>query len=162
MKYAAYYKRFLSSLIDIIFLYFMWVGAYYLYPQHYEFGFNVTLLFLVSILYHFAFYKYKGRTWGEKYLGLKLVFTREVQSKNFYYLVKAVIMSIVYCPFFSFREGSISFIIGSVILQFYPKIREKKILFWDFISKTAVIDERTSSVSEDKDRSNEESRTSDI
>lgn len=160
MKYAAYYKRILSSLIDIAILYTGLLGVYYFYPQDYEFGFTITVLFLCSIFYHFMLYRNKGQTFGEKYLGLKLIFTREVKSKDFYYLVKAFVLSIVYFPFFSMREGSIAFILGTLIIQFYPKIRKRKMLIWDLFSKTAVIDKRASSIL--KEKSNEEGRASDI
>jgi uncharacterized RDD family membrane protein YckC len=160
MKYAAYYKRILSSLIDLAFLYAGLVGIYYFYPQDFEFRFTITVFFFFSILYHFMLYRNKSQTFGEKYLGLKLVFTREVKNKDFYYLVKAFILSTVYFPFFSMREGSIAFILGTLIIQLYSKIRKKKILIWDLFSKTAVIDERASSILEEQ--SNEEGRASDL
>jgi hypothetical protein len=140
IKNASYFKRILSSLIDASILYSCLIGAYYFYPQHYEFWLNVIIIFLISIFYHFMLYKNQGKTFGEKYLGLKLIFTQEVYSKNLYYFIKAVIMSIVYVLFLLFWVGTVTFVIGSVLLQFEPRNRSQKILLWDLLSKTAVID----------------------
>ena len=141
MKYASYNKRILSSLIDLAILYSALVVIYYFYPDHYNFGLDITVFFLCSISYHFMFYKNQGHTVGEKTLKLKVVFTSKVKNKNLYYLIKAFVISTVYFPFFSMRSGAAAFIVGTIILQFYPKIREKKILIWDLFSKTAVVEE---------------------
>lgn len=146
VKYAPYYKRILSSVIDIALFYSSLVIIYLLYPESYDLRVNIVVLFLICIFYHFFFYKSKNQTFGEKYLGIKVIFLEEVQNKNFYYFIKALIISIVYFPFLAFKEGSISFILGSVLLQLYPKIREKKMLLWDLLSKTVVIDEKTPSI----------------
>ena len=164
MKYAPYYKRILSMIIDAGFYYCVMLAEYYIYPQDYEFRFNVIVLYVISIIINFMLYRNQGRSWGESVLRLKLIFTTDVDKdkKNFYLLLKAFILSSVYLPFYAMRGGAIGFILASVIMQFYPKIREKKLLFWDLASKTAVIDTRTSSILEEKERSNEEGGMSDI
>jgi hypothetical protein len=144
-------------IIDAAIIYIIWLGEYYLYPQHYEFGFNIFALFILSIFINLLLYKNQGRSWGESILRLKLIFTTEVDKdvKNFYLLLKAFILSSVYLPFYAMRAGAIGFILASVIMQLYPKVREKKILFWDLASKTAVIDLKASSRLEEQEQNNE-------
>jgi TRAP-type C4-dicarboxylate transport system permease small subunit len=139
-KNAPYYKRVLSLIIDAVFLYAIIAIIYYFYPQYYDFWFDISYLFLASIFLHYILYKKQGQTFGEKCIGIKLKFTQKVESKNINYLIKAFVMSIVYIPFFFYGMGTIIFIIGSLLIQLKPKIRSQKILLWDLLSQTVVID----------------------
>lgn len=67
-------------------------------------------------------------------------------------------ISSVYFPLV-FKESSISFILGSLLLQFYPKVRVKKKLIWDLVSNTVVIDERKTSTKKEKNK-NEKNKAS--
>lgn len=69
-NYASFYKRILSSLIDVTILYPCLAGIYFLYPDSFNLRANSVALFLVSILYHFMFDNKVSHTFGEKYLGL--------------------------------------------------------------------------------------------
>jgi hypothetical protein len=144
MKYAAYYKRVISSFIDVLILYFPCIILYYFY--HMDIGFIFKASFAIGIFYHFMFYKECNQTFGEMCLKLKLIFTSEVKHKNYYYLSKAFFLSSVYFPF-SFpaaKEFSVFCILVSIVSQIYPTIRTKKLLIWDVGSKTAVIEDEKS------------------
>lgn len=48
-KYAPYYKRVLSLIIDAVFLYAIIGMMYYFYPRYYDFWFDISYLFVASI-----------------------------------------------------------------------------------------------------------------
>lgn len=150
--YAPYYKRILSSLIDIIIFYCGLAYIYFFYPESFNLRVNSGAILLICICYHFYIYKTSNRTFGEHYLGLKTIFTKKVNHKNFLIFIRAVVISSVYFPLV-FKEVSISFILGTLLLQFLPEIRAKKILIWDFFSNTVVIDEKKSSSNKGNNKS---------
>lgn len=92
-NYAPFYKRILSSLIDITILYACLAGIYFFYPDSFNLRVNSVALFLVSIFYHFMFYNKVNHTFGEKYLGLKLILTKKVNHKKIWILIRAIMIS---------------------------------------------------------------------
>lgn len=142
MLYASYTKRIFSSLIDILLIYIPCIITIYICDINY--GLVLKVSFLVNIIYHYLSYKTQQRSIGEKIVGLKMIFVKEVKSKDKEYLIKAFLLSIVYLPLSLpiALQGSIVTVTFSILYQLSPQIRQKRQMMWDLASNTAVIDAR--------------------
>jgi RDD family. len=155
MKYAAYYKRIISSIIDLLILYAsllaIYCFLYFFYPWYCDLGFVLKITFFFGIFYHVILYKNEGKTYGERFLGLKLIFIKDTEYQIFYYLGRGFLLSLIYFPFaFPTREVAITFIIGSILLQLSPKARAKKMLLWDLMSNAVVVEESSIPTEDDE------------
>jgi len=148
-KYAPYYKKMLSGIIDssIIYLSAYLIMKYLPAEMRNEFYYKYIIhgLFISCLIYQYISYKNMGRTLGEHYLKIKPVFEIDAQNKKRKLFYRAFVKSIVFVPLGMMYISIIVFLL--IVLFLIPLLIEKtyrlkKILPWDLISGMVVIEDK--------------------
>ena len=142
---APYWKRFFSIIIDIAIIY----GFYWLivigtrnqvsYVRFMTYGFG--------IMYLYMFYSKMpdSRTIGYMIMKIKSLEIEKIPNKNKIYCWKAIYVATLFVPILSWM--SILFYVVTLVvnLMLWNKeevFRKNKVLIWDYISKTVVVEDK--------------------
>lgn len=150
-KYAAFWRRLLSAIIDLIIIYSVFFFIKFIsipsLTTEIALSFNkyiYAITFIDSIIILFIFYVKFGRTIGDYCLKIKPIFEGNVKNKNFELFKRAVFKSAIFVPSGGALASLICVIIlivFSILLFISPNYRKKKILAWDFGSRMVVVED---------------------
>lgn len=141
---APYWKRFLSSIIDISIIYGFYVVMYLLTGN--KFPYLRPMTFVFSVVYLFLFYSKMNQTIGNMILRIKVVFIEDNKvntTKSFF--LRSLFKSLFFVPIFNLFY-LISFygtiIIVSIIFIRNPIVNKNKLFVWDILSEMIVVEDK--------------------
>jgi hypothetical protein len=137
---APYWKRFLSNLFDLAIMYgFYW---FIVFGSHNQVPYVRTMTFVFGILHFYWFYSKMNRTIGSMIMKVKPIFLEEVPDINKRYLYKAILKSALFVPIsFLYVPLYLAVLIGSLAMMKNDFIRKNKVLLWDFLTSTVVVND---------------------
>lgn len=143
-KVAPYWKRFLSTIIDVAIIYgFYWI-VIFSRPHLIPYVHFMTFVFAILYLYMFYSKMTDSRTIGAMIMKIKPFIIEEISDKNKVYFYMAILKASLFVP--SLSKISILLYAGTIIaslmlLKKNEAFRKNNVLLWDYMSKTIVVED---------------------
>ncbi len=143
---APLWKRLLSSLIDLTFIYLLYFMLRFVtrnLPVEFDFyKYLILIVFIFSVLTQYSYYMMGGRTIGDLCLKIKPIFIVKNINKKFAYIQRSFLKSTIYMPLglsYISLVIAIIMILGVVLFLIDPKTRFRRVMPWDSSTGMLVI-----------------------